>query len=281
MKITTVTRGAGVYFSHTIACLSALGLILGVFSAVFYALSVHHRREAEHLLRQIAALRPGVTDLRTVKRIAREAGGEEHCAGDLCSYDFEYHFALTNSGLGVFRRTEWDYFGLRPWRINARIETKGSELTATDFGLLVGRGRGSLVHEGLFSGRMWSWLLISVTAESGRFQSQLGLEKETRREYAISGQRYSEAGGNGVIVTKPNLDTPGGGEALDVFLSPNAPPESRKAAFDLNLSCATKMQPCTVPCQLAPSAWPLYVQFIKSNGWAAEEPAECTRTNRR
>ena len=261
-------------------CMAVLGLILSAFWAVSYTLSVHQRRQAVRLLQQLAALQPGATGFRTVQQIARDSGGREHCTGDSCSYDFENSFAFTNSGtLRVLRRTEWDYFGLRPWQITAHVGTKGSEVTGMEFAAFVGRGQGWLYHEGLFSGSMWSWLAVSVTADSGRFEQQLRLEKEYDRQYAIRTGDQIKAGSDGIIVIKPNLNTPGGGQALEVYLSPSAPPESRKLAFDLNLRCATAMSPCSELCQLAPSAWRSYVHFTKSNGWWVGEPTDCAAAN--
>ena len=272
----TLIRRAGIYVWHTIVCVAVLGLILSMFWAVSYGLSVHHRRRAERLLQQLAALQPGATGFRMVRQIAQESGGRERCTADSCTYDFDNSFAFTNSGpLRVLRRTEWDYLGLRPWQITAHVGTKGSELTGMGFAAFVGRGQGWLYHEGLFSWSMWAWLAVSVTADSGRFEQQLRLEKEYERRNAIRPDDQIEAGSGGTIVIKPNLTTPGGGEALEVYLSQSAPPESRKLAFDLNLRCATAMSPCSELCQLAPSAWRSYVRFTKSNGWWVGEPTDC------
>jgi hypothetical protein len=275
-------RRAGVYVWHTIVCMAVFALLVSVFWAVSYGISVHHRRQAERLLQRLTSLQPGTTGLRMVRQIAQESGGKEHCTGDLCSYDFDNGFAFTNSGpLRLLRRTEWDHFGLRPWHITARVRTKGSELTGMEFAPFVGRGQGWLYHEGLFSGSMWAWLAVSVTADSGPFEQQLRLEKEYDRQNAIRTGHQIEAGSDGIIVIKPNLDTPGGGQALEVYLSPSAPPESRKLAFDLDLRCATAMSPCSELCQLAPSAWRSYVQFTKSNGWWVGEPPDCAAVNHR
>jgi len=272
-------RKIGVYVWHTIVCMVALALALSVFWAVSYVLSVHHRRQAEQLLQQLAALQPGATGY-TAQQIAHDFGGRQHCIGEFCSYDFDKSFAVTSSGpLRLLRRTEWDYLGLRPWRVAAHIETKNSELTDVEFTASVSRGRGWLYNEGLFSGDMWASLMVLVTSNGGRFEQQLKLEKETDREYAIRTGNQIEAGRGGIILIKPNLDTPGGGEALEVYLSPDAPTESRKIAFDVSLRCATTMSPCVELCQLAPSAWRSYSQFVRSNGWSVVEPTDCAAAN--
>jgi hypothetical protein len=273
-------RSAGIYVWHTIVSVAAAGLILSIFWAVSYTLSVHHRRQAERLLQQLAALQPGVTGFRTAQKIARDFGGSEQCAGDSCRYDFDNSFAVPKSGPpGVLRRTEWDYLGLRPWRVTARIETKDSELTDVEFMAGVSRGRGWLYNEGLFSGNMWATLMISVTVNAGRFEQRLRLEREGSRENALSSGQQIETGSGDIILIKPSFDTPGGGEALEAYLSPDALPESRRVAFDLNLRCATTMLPCTELCQLAPSAWRSYSQFLKSNGWSVGEPTACAAVN--
>ena len=138
---------AGVYVWHTIVCVAVLGLLLSVFWAVSYSLSVHHRREAERMLRQLAALQPGATDYRTVQRIARDSGGKEYCTDEFCRYDFDNSFPFTGSWpQRVLRRTEWDYFGLRPWQVSALIIKRGSQTTEVGFSVIVGRGRGWLVN---------------------------------------------------------------------------------------------------------------------------------------
>jgi hypothetical protein len=267
---------AGIYVWHTIVSVAVAGLILSVFWTVSYTLSVHHRRQAERLLQQLAALQPGVTGFRTAQKIARDLGGSEQCSGDSCRYDFDNSFAVPKSGtLGALRRTEWDYLGLRPWRVTARIETKNSELTDVEFMAGVGRGRGWLYNEGLFSGNMWATLMTSVTVNAGRFEQRLRLEREGTRENTIRTGHHIEAGSGGIILIKPSFDTPGGGEALEVYLSPDALPESRRVAFDLNLRCATTVSPCTELCEIAPSAWRLYSEFLRSNGWSGGEPTGC------
>jgi hypothetical protein len=273
---------AGVYVWHTIVCVAVLGLLLSVFWAVSYSLSVHHRRQAERMLRQLAALQPGATDYRTVQRIARDSGGKEYCTDEFCRYDFDNSFPFTGSWpQRVLRRTEWDYFGLRPWQVSALIIKRGSQTTEVGFSVIVGRGRGWLVNEGLFSGNMWAWRMASVTINSERFGQLLGLEKERDHESAIGNGRLLEAGSDGIIMIKPSFDIVGGGEALQVYLSPDAPPASRRIAFDLNLRCATTMSPCSELCQLAPSAWRSYVQFAKSEGSSVGEPTDCTAANHR
>jgi len=269
------SRKVGTYVWHAAVCGAVLALVISAFWAVSYSVSVHHRRKAERLLQQLAALPPGA-DFPTVQRIARVHGGVERCVGDLCSFDFDNSFVYYSPGLlRVQRRSEWDFFGLRPWRVSAHIETKGSELATMWVEAAVGRGQGWLYHEGPLSGGMWSWLEVSVMVDAGRFEQQLTMEKESDRKFVVGTGRQIEADSNGIIVTKPHLTTPGGGEALGVYLSPTAPSESRKAAFDLNLRCATTLVPCTEPCQFAPSAWHSYAQFIKSNGWALDESTNC------
>jgi hypothetical protein len=254
--------------------MAVLGLILGMFWAVSYALSIHHRRHAGRLLRQLATVQPGATGFRTVQQIAQDFGGKKQCAGDLCSFVFDDRFMFMDSGPPRVLRTEWDYLGLRPWRVTAVINQRNSEPTDLEITALIGRGRGGLYHEGLFSGNMWAWRMVSVSINSERFEYRLKGEKENDPEYAI------EAGSDGIIVVKPNFDIPGGGEALNVYLSPAAPSASKRVAFDLNLRCATAMSACTDLCQLAPSAWHINAHHImKSNGWSIVEPKDCAAAN--
>jgi hypothetical protein len=270
-------RRASVYVRHTIVCVALFGLLLSMFWTVSYSMSVYHRRQAERMLRQLAALQPGATDYRTVQRIARDSGGKEYCTNEFCRYDFDNNFPFTGSwSQRVLRRTEWDYFGLRPWQVSALIIKRGSQTTEVGFSVIVGQGRGPLFYEGPFSGNMWAWRMASVTINSERFGQLLGLEKESDRESAIRNERHLRAGSDGIILKKPSFDIVGGGEALEVYLAPDAPPASRRIAFDLNLRCATAMSPCSELCQLAPSAWRSYVQFIKSDGLSVGEPADCS-----
>jgi hypothetical protein len=197
--------------------------------------------------------------------------------GNFCSYDFRQDFAFTESGLlQVLRRTEWDYFGLRPWEVTAHIETTNGQITDIGLRTVVGRGRGWLYNEGLFSGNMWAWLMVGVRANAQVFEQDVSLQKEYARAQAVNTGHQITAGDNGIIVRKPNLDTPGGGEVLSTNLSLGAPSDSKRTAFDINLRCTTAMSPCTELCQLTPSAWHIYSQFQKSNGWYVEEPAVCT-----
>ena len=273
-------RRAGVYVWHTIACMAAFALVLSLFWTVSYVLSLHHRRQAERMLQQLADLQPGATDFRTVQRIARESGGREYCTEELCRYDFDDRFMFADSWLPrVLRRTEWDYLGLRPWQVSVVITKRTSGLTDVEVIASVGRGRGWLENEGLFSGNMWASWVVFVKTNSGEFDHAFGREKEEILSYGSRTDDQIAAASDGIAVNTPHLGTPGGGDALDVYLSPKASSGIRRAAFDLNLRCATAISPCTQLCQLAPRAWHSHVQFMKSNGLTVGQSADCAIAN--
>jgi hypothetical protein len=264
-------RRTSVYIWHATTCAFVLAFAITLFWAFAYSVNVHRRHQAERLLLQLAALQQNGTSSVKVKQIAKESGGKEHCANDSCTYDFDYGSAFSGSRMQkLVQRTEWDYLALRPWKVTAQIRTSNGNLTDLYVQAGVGRGRGWLYNEGLFAGNMWAWLIVNILS-SPDFDQRVKRE----REYLESRGRNFDPRNNGIFVRKPNVDTPGSGEALTVDLSPSAPPESRITGFDINLRCATAMTPCTHLCQLAPSAWRLYAQYMKSNGWWTEEPAEC------
>jgi hypothetical protein len=265
----TLIRRAGLYAWHTIVVLSGLMLILSVFWVVSYGVSVHQRREAERLLQQLADLRPGVTGSGSVPRIAKEFHARNRCTGDLCDYDFENGFAFAASGLlSAQRRTDWDYVGLRPWRLTAHIQMSQDEIADVGFTAAIGRGRGWLYSHGLFSGSDWAWLMVSVE-EGLRREQDYALTQAVKPEPQVATENH------GIMVRKPSFDTYGSGEALAVRLSPSAPAESIKIAFDLNLRCATSISACTKLCQFAPSAWHSYSDFLASRGQWVDDPTEC------
>jgi len=107
-----------------------------------------------------------------------------------------------------------------------------------------------------------------VRGSAEGFDSLVKIEKERLHSEAW-------AGSTGIIIEKPHLTTEGGGEALSATFAPDAPLQSRRIAFDVNLRCATSMNTCTELCQLFPSAWQSYAQFQKSQGWYVEEPEVC------
>jgi hypothetical protein len=268
---------AVVYVWHAVVCTGVLALILGISWTACYALSVHKRRHAQRLLKELAALQTRVAGAHPAQQITKELGGEEHCTGDFCSYDFDERFAFSGSRLlRLLHRTEWDHFGLRPWEVEAHIATKNGVLKDMNVMIAIGRGRGWLYNEGLLSGNMWALLMASVHSNSESFESRRQAVQEYQRQSGVKTGHQIEPGSNGVMVMKPNLTTPGGGEALEVYLSPTATTESRAIAFDIELRCATAMSPCTELCQLAPKAWHTYSEYQESNGWWAEDP-NCSR----
>lgn len=272
----TFIRRIGLYGWHTTICVAVLASLLTLLWAVSYSISVHQRRQAERLLEQVAGLQSGTPNPSTLRQIAQHSGVKEHCTPDSCSYDFTYGFGFSDSGLSrILRRTEWDYVGLRPWQVTVHIEVKNGQLRDVASRAVVGRGRGWLFNEGLFSGNMWAWLMTSIRSNSEAFEQHARLEKEYDQQQAVSTGHQIARGSDGLIVGKPNVDTPGSGQALTVELLPTAPAESRRIAFDVNLRCTTSMSPCTELCQLAPSAWQSYSAVQKSNGWWVEEPTEC------
>ena len=276
----TFFRRAAIYAGHTLIGIFVLVLILAVCWAFSYTVSAYHRRQAERLLQQLAALQPAGATQEKVKQIARDFGGKEDCADNLCSYDFADSFAFSNSGLCLLRRTEWDYVGLRPWQLTARIEVKNGQMIGLQLKFFVGRGRGWLYNEGLLAGNMWAVLMVSVESNGEQFAQDVKSGNEYFRASGGSARRQIDVGDRGIIVGKPNVNTPGSGEGLTVRLSPTAPLESRRTAFDIGLRCATAMSPCTHLCKLAPSAWAFYSQFMKANGLWVEEATECTSDTR-
>jgi hypothetical protein len=269
-----LVRKVAIYIWHTAVCLAVLACALTIFWGFSYARSVHQRRHAEQLLLALRTIQVGAGGYEKMQQVAKEFGGARHCSGDSCNYDFEYSFAFSKSWLVQLRRTEWDSFGLRPWRVNAAIGTKNSEVTYLEFSALIGRGRGWLYSESPFAGNMWGWLAVSAAINSDRFEQYAKLENEYAQENAIPPGHQIEADRSGVIVKKPSLEIEGGGEALSVYLLPSASIQNR-AASNINLRCATGMLPCTELCQVAPVAWNIYSQYQKSNGWAVDEPSNC------
>jgi hypothetical protein len=231
-------------------------------------MNIHRRRHAEHLLERLAVLDPAHLEVSPLQQFSEEIGGILNCTGDACVYDFKDGFAFGRSGpFRLFHRTEWDYVGIRPWQVTAQLKTKKGQLTNSTFDLFVGRGRGWLYSENPLSGSMWAWMEVSIRDSSEGF-AQATLEKERLG-------RQVWASGPGIVIQKPHLTIEGSGEMLIAILSPDAPPQSKSTAFDLNLHCATSMSPCTELCQLFPSAWQSYAQFQKSHGWYVEEPGAC------
>lgn len=276
LSMKAFVRRISIYSWHTSICVAVLASLLTMLWAVSYSISVHQRRQAERLLEQVAGLQSGTPNPSTLRQIARDSGVKEHCAHDSCSYDFTYGFGFSDSGLSrIFRRTEWDYVGLRPWQVTAHIEVKNGQLSDFASRTVVGRGRGWLYNEGLFSGNMWAWLMTSIRSNSEAFEQHARLEKEYDQQQAVNTGHQNVRGSDSLIVGKPNVDTPGSGQALTVELLPSAPAESRRVAFDVNLRCTTSVSPCTELCQLAPSAWQSYSAVQKSNGWWVEEPTAC------
>lgn len=269
-------RRAGVYVWHTLVCMTALALVLSVFWGVCYVLSVRHRRHAEQMLQQLAALPPGATDFRRFQQIARDAGGREYCNEQLCRYDFDDSFMFAASRLPrVLTRTEWDHFGLRPWTVSVVIWKRLSGLTDVEVMAGVGRGRGWLQNEGLFSGNMWAEWVVVVRTNAEEFDHALAREKESFLSYRGRSAEQIETTVNGIVVSTPRPGEKRAGQLLNVHLSPKASSDIRNAAFDLNLRCATDISPCTQLCQLAPSAWHAYVQFVESNGLTVGQSPEC------
>jgi len=267
----------GVYVWHAAMCAAVLAFVLALIWATLYAISVRHRSRAERLLQRVSALMsPSDSDRSVVQRFSKDFNAEVHCDREICTYDVNEGFAFTLSGPGRFlRRTEWDYVGLRPWRVTVHLKTANARIVACTFDVLVGRGRGWLYSEGPLSGNKWAWLLISMRSGADGFQQGVKFEQDRATAESIKAGQQLWAGDNSIIIQEPNLDTEGSGQALTANLSPDAPALSRSVAFNVNLRCTTTFSPCTELCQLYPSAWQSYAQFQKSRGWYVEEPSVC------
>jgi hypothetical protein len=250
-------RRVGIHAWHTIACLAVLAILLGSYWSVAYSVSVHRRRRAEQMLQQLGTLEAGVKSPRSAQQIARDFGGKESCFPEICTYDLDDSFAFGNSWFRrLMGRTQWDYFGLRPWQVNVVIRNPPKDTSDVQVVAAVGWNRGF---------DMWSWRVIEVTTLDAKNFEDLSEDKE---RYAVTESqrqtRLTQDRSCGVVIRRPNLDTPGGGEALSVYLSSSASPASRKAVFDINLRCATSFRPCADMLQLAPSLRPFYERTLKS-----------------
>jgi len=276
-------RNAGVYVWHTMVCVTALALVLTLFWGVSYVMSVRHRRQAERMLQQLAALPPGATDFSTIQRIPKDSGGREYCTEELCNYVFDGSgFLFPASWLPrVLKRTEWDYLGLRPWQIYVVILKRPSGLADLEVIAAVGRGRGWLENEGLFSGNMWASSEVVMRTDPKAFDLAFQREKEEVLGYGKRTEDQIESTVDGIIVNTPRPGEKGAGAVINVHLSPKAPSDIRGAAFDINLRCATDFSPCTDLCQFAPSAWQSYVRFLESNGLTTGQSPECAAAQHR
>jgi len=269
-------RKAGMYVGHAAVCLAFVVAILATFWAASYPRSVHQRRRAERLLRDLQNLPTGAAGASKAEEIANQFGATRHCRADQCRYEFEISFAVSKSAIVLpFRRTEWDYLGIRPWRVDAVIAMRKDEITYIEFTTLIARGRGWLYNRGPLLGNYWGWWSDSIAVSPDQFATFVTTQKEIARANAVATGHQISSGSEGIIVRKPSFDVEGGGEALDVTLAASATPRSRAIGFDVNLRCATAMSPCTELCQIAPSAWQSYSQYEKSNGWYVEELQNC------
>jgi len=275
-------RRAGVYVWHTLVCLSALAFVLSLFWSISYILSIRQRRQAEQMLHQLAALPLGTTDFSTIQRIARNSGGREDCTVEPCRYDFDDRFMFADSWLPrVLRRTEWDYVGLRPWQLSVFIRKRTDGLADIDVIALVGRGRGWLENEGLLSGNEWALWEVFLNTSAKGFDDAFEREEKDILNYGIRTREQIKQSVGGLIVSQPQPGSKGAGEVLYLHLSPNALPDIRNVAFNLNLHCATAISPCRHLCQVAPAAWHEYVRFLQSNGLSVGQTPECGITESR
>jgi hypothetical protein len=267
-------RTVGIYIWHAVICVSVFAVIVASCWFASYGVSVHRRHRAERLLQHFVALSTVPSDNSALQRFAKESGVTPKCVSDSCVYDFTEDFWFgTGWPSRLFRRTEWDYVGLRPWQAAVRFKVKNGVLTDSTFDFLVGRGRGWLYSESALSGNMWAWVGSSVRVNAGAFAQGVEFEKERLR-------LQTWAGRPGILIQKPTMDIGGGGQMLMVILSPDAPSETKGIAFDINLECATSFSPCAETCQLFPSAWRSYAQFQKSQGWYVDEPPICPSLSR-
>jgi hypothetical protein len=250
-------RKVGTYIWHTIVVLAVFALLLGLYWSGAYSVSVYRRRRAEQMLQQLVALQPGIKNPRSAQQIAKDFGGKESCFDEICRYDFDNRFAFSDSWpQRMLGKTEWDYFGLRPWLVSASI--KKADREPTDVQILVGVGW----NRGF---DMWSWRIVDViTLSAGKFEDRSTDEEKYRATESERQTRLAQDRGYGVLIDRPNLDTPGGGEALSVYLSSAAPSASRRAVFDINLRCATSRMPCAEMFQLVPSLRPFYERTLKN-----------------
>lgn len=270
------------YVWHAAVCLVGVIAILLISWVVFYTRSVYHRRDAERLLRDLQNLPSGAAGASRAAEIANRFGATKDCMGGQCRYHFEISFGWSKwEAMLPLRRTEWDSVGARPWRVDAGIEIRNNQVTGTGFEAVIARGRGWLYNEGPLVGNDWGWWGIFLTTGSDQFAHLVTSEKESARANGVATGHQIQAGTNGIIIRKPSFDIQGGGEALNINLSPSATPDSIAIGFDINLRCATSMSSCTELCQLAPSAWRSYSHYQKSHGWYVEELQNCPVDGRR
>ena len=142
-------RKIGTYLRHTTVCLAMVGILLGLYWSIAYSVSVHRRRRAERMLQQLAALQPGIKNPRSAQQIARDFGGRESRFPEICTYDLDDSFAFGNSWFRrLMGRTQWDYLGLRPWRVSVVIRKSPEDPSDAQVIAAVGWNRGF---------DMWSW----------------------------------------------------------------------------------------------------------------------------
>jgi hypothetical protein len=252
-----IVRKVGIYIWHTIVVLAVFALLLGLYWSGANSLSVYRRSRAKQMLQQLAALQPGIKNPRSAQQIAKDFGGKESCSDEICRYDFDNRFAFSDSWpQRMLGRTEWDYLGLRPWLVSVVIEKADKEPTNVRVTVAVGWNRGF---------NMWSWRVAEViTLSAGKFADRSTDEEKYSLTESERQTKLAQDRGYGVLIDHPNLDTPGGGEALTVYLSSAAPSASRRAVFDINLRCATSRTPCAEMFQLVPSLRPFYERTLKN-----------------
>jgi hypothetical protein len=253
----TFLRRAGIYILHTVVCITVFALLLGLYWSVAYSISVHRRNRAEQMLRRLAAMDLATLNPAEVKQIAKQLGAKESCSEEICNYEFDDLFFFGDSWImRTLGRTEWDYFGLRPWQVSVAVYKGRIDLDGMRADIALGWNRGF---------DMWSWRVVVVDTlspeEFERFCTDVDAYPFTGAERQA---KLAQDRDHGAVVTRPSLDMSGGGEALSVYLSSAAPVATRRAVFDIDLRCATARKACTDIFQLAPSLRPYYDRNYKS-----------------
>ncbi len=250
-------RKAAVYTWHTGVVLSLLAVFLGLYWTVAYSISVNRRHHAEQLLQKLAAEELGGKDAGSIQKIARDFGARESCFPEICTYELSNSFAFSGVWpMRILGGTAWDYFGLRPWEVTISVGRSGAKPSLLQVVVAVGWNRGW---------GMWSWRVVGMDVMTRAAFDHLVLDEERYPMSEAERQtRLAQDRDYGMIIVRPSLDTPGGGEALTVYFSSDASATSKRAAFDRDLDCATSIKPCSEIFQLAPSLRQFYARTFKN-----------------
>jgi hypothetical protein len=235
-------------------------LLLALPSVTWFALRaslVVKVRQAESLLSQVKGLRVRESTFQDARQLADQYHGRVDYQGEPCTFEkctYAIFLGASWANPPGFMQEALRFVGIRTYRVDGSVQVRNGRIMEVSFDVDTEARPGA-------AGGQWIAASAKISDHFSRsgysYGRDRGLDEHPNRQ-----------------VRHPHFTTSGGGQIIVSEVTADAKATERERAFDIRLSCISRLQGCSELRELAPSVWEDLMAATKEQVKRVEAPSD-------